>query len=111
MLEQLFGGEIIEKVLFYMIVNKKCYASELRSSFSISLFGIQRALGRLEGQGILVSVLEGRNRVYYWNPRYPILDEFKSFIEKAYSFLPEDVKKKYYERDVRKRPRKKGKPL
>lgn len=111
MLEQLFGGQIIEKVLFYMIVNEKCYASELRRCFSIPIFGIQRALIRLENQGILVSVLEGKNRVYYWNPRCPFLEEFKAFIQRVYSFLPEDIKKKYYETTVRKRPRKKGKPL
>jgi predicted Zn-dependent protease with MMP-like domain len=49
--------------------------------------------------------------MYHWNPRYPFIEEFKAFIEKAYSSLPEDFKKKYYERVIRKRPRKKGKPL
>lgn len=102
MLEQLFGSRIIEKVLFYMIANEKCYASELRRSFIIPIFGIQRALTRLEAQGVLVSVLEGKNRVYYWNPRYPFLDEFMAFIQKVCSCLPDDIKKKYYERAVRK---------
>ena len=94
-----------------MIANKKCFASELRQSFETPIFGIQRALARLENQGILVSIVEGNNRMYYWNPRYPFIEEFKKFIEKAYSSLPEDFKKKYYEREIRKRPRKKGKPL
>lgn len=111
MFEQLFGSRIIEKVLFYMEANKKCFASELRKSFGIPIFGIQRALARLENQGILVSIVEGNNRLYYWNPRYPFLKEFQAFIRKAYAFLPEDMKKKYYERAVRKRPRRKGKPL
>jgi hypothetical protein len=111
MFEQLFASHIVEKILFYMIANQKCFASELRQCFGIRIFGIQRALTRLETQGILVSVLEGNNRLYYWNPRYPFIEEFKRFIEKAYSTLPEDFKKKYYERAIRKRPRKKGKPF
>ncbi len=111
MFEQLFGSRIIEKVLFYMIANEKCFASELRQCFEIPLFGIQRALSRLENQGILVSVVEGNNRLYYWNPRYPFLADFKSFIGKAYATLSQEMKKKYYERPIRKRPRKKSKPL
>ena len=111
MFEQLFGSRIVEKILFYLIANEKCYASELQQSFETPIFGIQRALIRLENQGILVSLVEGKNRLYYWNPRYPFLQEFITFIDKAYSSLPDDIKKKYYERDIRKRPRKKGKPL
>lgn len=111
MFEQLFGGQLVEKILFYMIVNEKCYASELRRSFFTSISGIQGALTRLESQGILVSIVEGKNRIYYWNPRYPFLENFKKFISEAYSTLPDDIKKKYYERPIRKRPRKKGKPL
>lgn len=111
MFEQLFASKIIEKILFYMIVNEKSFAAELRKCFGIPIFGIQRAFTRLEKQGILVSFVEGKTRMYYWNPRYPFLDDFKKLIEKAYSSLPDDIKKKYYERIIRKRPRKKGKPL
>jgi DNA-binding transcriptional ArsR family regulator len=111
MFEQLFASRIVEKILFYLIANEKSFASELKRSFGIPIFGIQRALTRLENQGILVSIVEGNNRLYYWNPRYPFLNEFKKLIEKAYSTLPDEVKKTYYERAVRKRPRKKGKPL
>jgi hypothetical protein len=111
MFEQLFNSRLIEKILFYMTANDKCFANELRQNFGIPIFGIQRALTRLENQGILVSTIEGRNRLYHWNPRYPLLSDFKTFISKAYSTLPDDIKKKYYERPIRKRPRKKGKTL
>ena len=111
MFEQLFNSRLVEKVLFYMTANDKCFASELSQAFGVPVFGIQRSLIRLENQGILVSTIEGRNRLYHWNPRYPFLTDFKSFISKAYSSLPDTIKKKYYERPIRKRPRKKGKPL
>jgi hypothetical protein len=111
MFEELFGSKIIEKICFYLVVNETCYASELKRRFGLPLFGIQNGLGRLEKQGLLVSFTVGKTRVYQWNPRYPLLSEFKAFLAKAYSFLPEDMKEKYYEPLIRKRPRRAGKRL
>lgn len=111
MFEDLFGSKIVEKICFYLVANQKCYASELKKRLGLPLFGIQNALGRLEKQGVIVSFKEGKTRVYQWNPRYPLLAEFRAFISKAYSYLPEDMKLKYYEVQERKRPRRAGKPL
>ncbi len=111
MFEYLFGNPVIEKVLFYIIRNEKTYASQLSRIFEMPLFSFQKALERLERGGIIVSQKEGKTRLYQFNPRYPMLREFRSFLEKAYSFLPEDFQMKYYEAPVRKRPRRKGKPL
>jgi hypothetical protein len=111
MFEELFGSKIIEKVCFYLTANEKCFASELRRRFDLPIFGIQNALGRLEKQGVIVSFLVGKTRVYQWNPRYPLLAEFKAFLTKAYSYLPTAMKEKYYEPIIRKRPRRTGKRL
>ncbi|MCH9625494.1 MAG: hypothetical protein S4CHLAM123_06700 [Chlamydiales bacterium] len=111
MLESLFGNPVIEKVLFYLVTNQKCYPSQLRRIFQIPLYSFQRALGRLERGGVIVSHKEGKTLIYQFNPRYPFLRELKFFLEKAYSFLPEDIRQKYYEPVVRKRPRRQGKPL
>jgi hypothetical protein len=109
--KDLFGSENIEKILFFILLNKKCYGAELKKNFKASLFGFQKALDRLERSSILVSFVEGKTRMYYFNPRYPFLKEFKIFLKKAYSFLPKNIRKKYYEPIVRKRPRRRGKPL
>lgn len=111
MFEYLFNSRLVEKVLFYMEANNRCYANELHQALGTPVFGIQRALTRLENQGVLVSTIEGRNRIYHWNPRFPYLSTFRSFISNVYSSLPDTVKKRYYERPIRKRPRRKGKPL
>lgn len=111
MLEGLFGNPVIEKVLFFILKNEKTYATELSQVFEMPLFSFQTALERLEKGGVLASYREGRTRLYKFNPRYTMLGELTSFLAKAYSFLPEDFQKKYYERPVRKRPRRKGKPL
>lgn len=111
MLEHLFGNPVIEKVLFYLLQNEKCYPSELREVFQTPLYSFQRALGRLEKGGIVVCHREGKTLLYQFNPRYPFLNELKAFLGKAYTFFPEDIREKYYEPRIRKRPRRQGKPL
>lgn len=111
MLENLFGNSVIEKILFFLLLNEKTYASELSRVFEIPLFSFQTALGRLEKGGVLVSFKEGKTRLYQFNPRFPMLKEFILFLEKAYTFLPKKFRQKYYERPIRKRPRRRGKPL
>lgn len=111
MLESLFGNPVIEKVLFFLIVNEKCYPSQLKSTFQSPLYSFQRALSRLEKGGIIVSHREGKTLIYQFNPRYPFLIEFKAFLLKSYTFLPPEIREKYYEPITRKRPRRRGKPL
>src|ERR1700687_2821984 len=111
MLEALFGNESIERVLFYLLQNKTCYALQLKKQFQSALSPMQQALLRLEKGGILASTLVGKTRVFQFNPRYLFLDELCSFLQCAYETLPEEIKKKYYETPVRKRPRRTGKPL
>ena len=111
MLEHLFGNPVIEKILFYLLVNQKSYPSQLKRVFQIPLYSFQKALGRLEKGGIIVSHKEGKTVVYQLNPRYPFLEELENFLQKAYDSFPEEFRHKYYESIVRTRPRRQGKPL
>lgn len=111
MLESLFGNESIERIFFFLLQNDTCYALQLKNHFGTSLSPLQQALLRLEKGGILVSTLVGGTRIFQFNPRYPFQKELRSFIERVYGTLPEEIKKKYYEKPIRKRPRRTGKPL
>ena len=111
MLEYLFGNSVIEKILFFLYINEKCYPSQLKKKFDLPLYSFQKALARLEKGGVIVSHKEGKTLVYQYNPRYPFLIELKLFLKKAYEFFPEDFKDKHYEPLTRKRPRRQGKPL
>lgn len=111
MMESLFGTPIIEKVLFFLLVNKKCYPTQLKNVFQNPLYSFQRALARLEKGGIIVSYKEGKTLVYQFNPSYPFMQEFVAFLQKAYDFFPQEIREKYYEPITRKRPRRHGKPL
>lgn len=111
MFKSLFGNKYIEKVLFFILVNDRCYPTQLKNRFGCSISPIQLALERLEEGGIVVSFLEGKTRIYQFNPRYPFLKELRELLKKAYAFIPEDIRKSEYEPPSRKRPRKKGKKL
>lgn len=111
MLENLFGNAVIEKVLFYLLKNERTYPSEFSRILNIPLFSCQKAFERLEKGGVVVSTNEGKTRIYQFNPRYPLKNELFQFLEKAYTFLPQELREKYYELPIRKRPRRKGKPL
>lgn len=95
----------------YLCLHGKANATELSRTFDSALDPIQKTLRKLEEGGLLASFLEGRTRVFQWNPRYPFLEEIQALAKKAYSFLPPDTQETRYQSTKRKRPRKTGKPL
>ena len=111
MLEYLFDNKNVEKVLMYLFLHGKANATELSRSFGTSLDPIQKTLRKLEEGGLLVSFLEGRTRVFQWNPRYPFLKEIQDLAKKSYEFLPEKIQDENFQRNRRRRPRRTGKPL
>ncbi|HDZ61986.1 MAG TPA: ArsR family transcriptional regulator [Nitrospirae bacterium] len=109
MLEGLFGNIIVEKILFALNAYGEAYPLGMSKTFNEPVNRIQQQLKRLENGGIVVSRLLGKVRIYTFNPRYPYLKELRNLISKAYEFLPETEKEKYYRK--RTRPRRAGKPL
>lgn len=109
MLESLFGNVIVEKIFFYLLVYGEGYPLGMAKTFDVPVNRIQQQLKRLENGGIVVSRLMGNVRIYTFNPRYSFLKELKIFLTRAFAFVPEAEKSKYYVR--RTRPRRTGKPL
>ena len=108
MLEGLFGNPVIEKIFFTLLVYGEGYPLGMAKTFDEPVNKFQQQLKRLEESGIIVSRLVGRVRLYTFNPRYPFLDELKSFISRAFEYVPREEKERYYKK--RTRPRRKGKP-
>jgi DNA-binding transcriptional ArsR family regulator len=109
MLEGVLGNATAEKVLLYLEQYERGYGQGIAGTFDgVSLSMVQRQLERLERAGVLVSVLEGRTRVYTWNPRYPFLGEIRLLLAKALRALPAEERRRYFEQ--RRRPRRSGKP-
>lgn len=108
MLEGLFGNIIIEKILFFLYVYGEGYPLGMAKIFGVPVNRIQQQLRRLEENGVVASRLVGKVRLYTFSPRFPFLKELKALILKAYEFVPEEEKDKYYR--IRTRPRRAGKP-
>ncbi|NGX39573.1 MAG: hypothetical protein KR126chlam1_00905 [Chlamydiae bacterium] len=110
MLEYLFGNKNVEKILVYLLLHEKTYATELSKIFRTPLDPMQKTLRKLENGGLLVSFKEGKTRVFQWNPRYPFLDEIQALAAKSYRYFPPQIQE-HYQPHKRKRPRKTGKRL
>ena len=110
MLEGIFGNASAEKVLLYLEQYEEGYATAIAGTFDdLSLNMAQRQLERFERAGALVSSLQGRTRLYAWNPRYPFRRELRALLRKALDQLPASERKRYF--TGRRRPRRAGKPL
>lgn len=108
-LSGLFGNETAEKVLLFLENYGSGYPRQIALAFGLSVSQTQNQLERLERDGVIVSRLVGKTRVYEWNPRYLFLPELKAMLDKALKRLPESIQEKYFR--ARTRPRRKGKPL
>lgn len=109
MLEPLLGSVNAERCLLFILTRDEGYASEMAKFFDTDLYGIQKQLDKLEVGGVLASYKVGRTRLYRFNPRYAFLTELQALMNKALEFYPADEQDRL--RVVRRRPRRRGKPL
>lgn len=96
MLSALMGSKNIERILFFMLVNERCYGTQLHRLLGTPLTPLQKALSKLEKMGLIQSLYEGKTRFYRFNPVYPLKKEFELLLRKAYEILPVQEKRKYY---------------
>ena len=109
MIEPILGSKNAERVLIYLLTRDQGYTREIARFWGADPDSIQKQLARLERGGILDSRSQGRTRLYRFNPRYSFLKELKALLNKALSFYPQDEQETLLV--VRRRPRRKEKPL
>ncbi|MBI2743934.1 MAG: winged helix-turn-helix transcriptional regulator [Chlamydiales bacterium] len=95
MLKALFGNRNVERILLFLFVNERCYGTQLQSLLGVPLTPIQKALLRLEKEGIVSSYYEGKTRIFQLNAACPIRPELEMLLKKAYTLLPSLEKKRY----------------
>lgn len=95
MLKGLFVNRNIERILLFLFVNERCYGMQIQSLLQVPLTPIQKALSRLEKEGIVTSHYEGKTRIYQFSPSYPLRFELEMLLKKAYTLLPPQEKKQY----------------
>lgn len=109
MLEALLGTVNKERVLLYLFARDEGYPREVAKFYGADLRSIQNQFENLEVGRVLYSRMVGNTRLYAFNPRYPFLEELKALLDKALSFYPDNERELLV--TVRRRPRRKGKPL
>ncbi len=95
MIQALFGNRNIERVLLFLLVNEKCYGTQLQTILGIPLTPVQRALAHLEKHDIIACASEGKAKIYRMNPSWPLRWELEALLKKTYLLLPADEKRKY----------------
>jgi sugar-specific transcriptional regulator TrmB len=95
MLRGLFSNQNIERILLFLFVNERCYGTELQTKLQVPLTPIQKALQRLEREGIVSSHFEGKTRIYELSSLYSLRHELEMLLKKAYTLLPTQEKKRY----------------
>ena len=109
MLEGIFGNKTAEKVLLHVFHYSEIHASAIADDYKMALNPVIGQLTRFENAGILVSKEMGRTRVYSFNPKSPLVRPVKELIQIVYDNIP--LKEREILFGVRRRPRRKGKPV
>jgi hypothetical protein len=109
MLEPLLGSTNAERVLMFIAIRSEGYPTEIAHFFDTDLYGIQKQIEKFETGGVLIAKQVGRTRIYQFSPRYAFIKELQALLEKAFSFYPPEEQERL--QIMRKRPRRKGKPL
>jgi hypothetical protein len=95
MLKGLFSNQNVARILLFLFVNERCYGTQIQSVLRVPLTPIQKALLRLEKEGVLSSHYEGKTRIYQFSSAYPLRFELELLLKKAYTLLSAQEKKLY----------------
>lgn len=95
MLSGIFNNRNVERILLFLFVNEKGYGAQIQLLLKVPLTPIQRALNRLEKEGIVTSYYEGKTRLYELSSTYPLRHELELLLKKGYTLLPAHEKRRY----------------
>jgi len=109
MLEGIFGNATAEKVLLHIFHYGEIHASAIASDYKVALNPVLGQLNRFENAGILVSKEMGRTRVYFFNPKSALTKPIRELLKIVYESIPLGEREVIF--GVRRRPRRKGKPV
>jgi hypothetical protein len=108
-LDAIFGSRSATQTLLFLQNYGEGHARRIATTFDVPHMAIQRQLRRLEADGILVSRLVGKTRIFTWNPRSATVEDLRKLLEAELQRLPKDTTQRYFRQ--RQRPRRTGKEL
>lgn len=101
-LEAIHGNRSAAQVLLFLQAYGSGHALRIADTYSVSVSPIQRQLRRLERDGVLLSRMVGRTRLFEFNTRNPTVRNLRGFLEAELDRIPEEEAKAYYRQ--RQRP-------
>jgi predicted nucleotidyltransferase/predicted transcriptional regulator with HTH domain len=83
-------SDLRRKLLTYFYLNRsaRAYVRQLAGILDVDSTNLSRELARLEQEGLLLSEVEGRQRYYTINPRYPYLKPVFTLLEGTVGLVP-----------------------
>lgn len=108
-LEAVLGSRSAMLVLLFLENYGEGHASRMATTYEVAVMGMQRQLKRFEEEGVLVSRLVGRTRVFSFNDRNPTVRNLRQFLAAELELIPKKYTSEYFRQ--RQRPRRAGKPL
>jgi DNA-binding MarR family transcriptional regulator len=108
-LEAALGNRTAAWTLLFITNYGEGHGLRIAKTFGLSLSMVQRQLTRLEANGVLVSRMVGRARVFSFNERNPTVRNLKQFLAAELDLLPDEDVRMYFRQ--RQRPRRSAKPL
>lgn len=103
-----FGGSTRTRVLIALRLLEQSYPRELARLLGAPVSGVQQALRSLEKDGLVAGRLAGRTRVVQIEPRYFAREELERYLLRLARAEPALAARVA---DLRRRPRRSGKPL
>lgn len=103
-----FGTRTRSNVLVLIAMLGESHASELARLLGKRLYTVQNALDTLEQAGLVVGIVEGRERRVRLNARFYARDELRALLDKM-AVHESELQRRIAE--IRRRPRRSGKPL
>jgi len=103
-----FGGQGRTRSLLALQLLEESYPRELARVLAMPLSSVQKALASLELDGLVAGRMVGRTRLYQLNPRYFAAEALRTYLSRLSE--PEEVLRTRVA-SVRRRPRRRGKPM
>jgi DNA-binding GntR family transcriptional regulator len=103
-----FGGRTRTRALTALSLLRSSYPRELARVLGVSLTGVRKALAGLELDGLVAGRAMGRTRVYEFDAAYFARREFQQYVARL---AEADAELRARVSQLRRRPRRSGKPL
>ena len=103
-----FGSQTRTRVLVALFLLEESYARELARMLGSPLSVVQKAVRSLERDGLVAARSGGRTRLYRLDPRYFAARPLRALLSRI---AESDIDLGKRTEDLRRRPRRTGKPL